>query len=447
MLAMASSTDSMSSAPDPVELLRDLLRFDTTNPPGAERSCVEHVRGLLSDAGIESELYAREPERPNLVARLPGSNGHSPLLLYGHVDVVPTAGQQWTHPPFSAEIADGMVWGRGALDMKSGVAMMITAFLRAKAESRVPPGGVVLAVLSDEEAGGDFGAKFLAQEHPDALAGIRHALGEVGGVSLHVAGRRFYPIQVAEKRMCTIKATVRGPAGHAARPFRGGAMARLAAMLRALDRKRTPPHVTATARAAIEAMAAALPAPKAAVLRALLDTRTHGAALRLIGEQGRALEGTLRNTANATIVRGGSAVNVIPSEIEVELDGRLLPGFGPDDLLAELRAHHRPRRRARGASPRRGASRSGHDVLRRRWPAVIRELDPEGVPIPMLLPAVTDARHLSPLGIQTYGFMPLSVPDDFPLAGLPHAADERVPVDALRFGAEAIFRAIERYPG
>ena len=183
-------------------------------------------------------------------------------------------------------------------------------------------------------------------------------------------------------------------------------MARLAAMLRALDRKRTPPHVTPVARAAIEAMAAALPAPKAAVLRALLDPRTHGAALRLIGEQGRALEGTLRNTANATIVRGGSAVNVIPSEIEVELDGRLLPGFGPDDLLAELRAiigadiELEVLRYDEGpAEP----DMTFFDELA----AVIRELDPEGVPIPMLLPAVTDARHLSPLGIQTYGFMPM----------------------------------------
>jgi acetylornithine deacetylase/succinyl-diaminopimelate desuccinylase-like protein len=436
----------VSVVPDPVELLRDLLRFDTTNPPGAERACIEHVRSLLSAAGVESELYARDAERPNLVARLPGDNGHSPLLLYGHVDVVPTAGQQWTHPPFSAEIADGMIWGRGALDMKSGVAMMITAFLRANAESRGPPGGVVLAVLSDEEAGGDFGAKFLAQEHPDALAGIRHALGEVGGISLHVAGHRFYPIQVAEKRMCTIKATARGPAGHAARPFRGGAMARLAEMLRALDRKRTPPHVTATARAAIEAMAAALPAPKAAVLRALLDTRTHAAALRLIGEQGRALEGTLRNTANATIVRGGSAVNVIPSEIEVDLDGRLLPGFGPDDLLAELRDIIGPDIELEVLRYDEGPAEPDMTFFD-HLAAVIRELDPDGVPIPMLLPAVTDARHLSPLGIQTYGFMPMRVPEDFPLATLPHAADERIPADAAAFGAEAIFRAVQRYPG
>ena len=154
-----------NSVPDPVELLRELLRFDTTNPPGNERACVERVQAILSAAGIESELYARDPERPNLIARL--GDGASPLLLYGHVDFVPTAGQQWSRPPFAGEVADGMVWGRGALDMKSGVAMMIAALVRAKEEGAVPPAGVMLAVLADEERGGDFGAKFLAREHPN----------------------------------------------------------------------------------------------------------------------------------------------------------------------------------------------------------------------------------------------------------------------------------------
>jgi acetylornithine deacetylase/succinyl-diaminopimelate desuccinylase-like protein len=436
----------VSPLPDPIELLRDLLRFDTTNPPGAERACIEHVQGLLSAADIESELYARDPERPNLVAQLPGSDGGAPLLLYGHVDVVPTAGQQWTHPPFAAEFVDGVVWGRGALDMKGGVAMMITAFLRANAEGSVPPGGLVLAVLSDEETGGDFGAKFVAQHHPGALAGIRHALGEVGGVAVYMGGRRFYPIQVAEKRLCHIKATVRGPGGHAARPFRGGAMARLSAMLRALDRKRTPPHVTPVVRATVEAVADALPRAKATVLRALLDPRTHGAALRLMGEQGRQLEAALRNTVNATIVRGGSALNVIPSEIEVEIDGRLLPGFGPDDLLGELwdiigsDIELEVLRHDEGPAE---ADMTFFEPLAE----VMRELDPDGIPIPMMLPAVTDARHFSPLGIQTYGFMPLNVSAEFPLTTLAHAADERVPADAVRFGAEAIFRAVQRYPG
>jgi len=436
----------VSGVPDPVELARELIRFDTTNPPGNEAACVEHVRALLSVAGIESELFELDRVRPNLIARLEGAGTGMPLLLYGHVDVVPTAGQRWTHPPFSADLVDGVVWGRGALDMKSGVAMMVTAFVRANLEGTVPPGGIVLAVLADEEHGGDFGAKFLAESHPGVFAGARHALGEVGGFTTHVAGRRFYPIQVAEKRMCHMQATVRGPGGHAARPMRGGAMARLGLMLHALDTKRTPVHVTPVARQMIEAMADALPRAYALVLRRLLDPRTSDRALRLLGATGRRLEGILRNTVNATIVRGGSAVNVIPSSIEVELDGRLLPGFGPDEMLAELRAivgtdiELEVLRHDEGPAD---ADLSLYETLA----GVLRELDPHGIPIPMLLPAVTDARHLSPLGIQTYGFLPLHLPPDFPLDGLAHAADERVPADAVRFGAEAVFRAINRYPG
>ncbi len=436
----------MSAVPDPVQLLRELIRFDTTNPPGAERACVEHIRELLERAGVESTLYARDPERPNLVARLEGSGAGAPLLIYGHVDVVPTAGQQWTHPPFAADLVDGVVWGRGALDMKSGVAMMITAFLRAKDEGAVPPGGVVLAVLSDEEHGGDFGAKFLADKHPDALTGVRHALGEVGGFTLHVGQRRIYPIQVAEKQMCQLRATVRGPGGHAARPMRGGTMARLGTMLDALDRERTPVHVTALAQGMFEPIAAALPGPEGAVLLALLDPATCDAALEQLGETGPRYEAILRNTVNATIVHGGSAVNVIPSEIVVDLDGRVLPGFGPDHMLEEVGAiigddiELEVSRFDIGPSE---PDMSFFDGLA----DVLRELDPDGVPVPMLMPAVTDGRHLSPLGIQTYGFMPLSFPAEFPLDRLAHAADERVPADAVLFGAEAIFRAIERYPG
>jgi acetylornithine deacetylase/succinyl-diaminopimelate desuccinylase-like protein len=435
----------VSSVPDPVELLRELIRFDTTNPPGNERACVEHIRGLLEAEGVVCVIYARDPERPNLIAGLDCGSG-APLLLYGHVDVVPTAGQQWTRPPFAAELVDGVVWGRGALDMKSGVAMMITAFLRAKAESAVPPGGVVLAVLADEEHGGDFGAKFLAEEHPGAFEGVRHALGEVGGFTLYVSGRRFYPIQVAEKQMCQLKATVRGPGGHAARPMRGGAMARLGTMLRALDRGRTPVHVTPVARQMIESLAARLPRAHGIVLRRLLDPRTTDIALRALGEAGRMIESNLRNTVNATIVHGGSAVNVIPSEIELELDGRVLPGFGPEDMLRELRAiigNDIELEVLRFDAGPAQADLSLFETLA----GVLRELDPEGIPMPMQLPAVTDARHLSPLGIQTYGFLPLRLPPEFPIDRLAHAADERVPADAVRFGAEAVFRAIQRYPG
>jgi acetylornithine deacetylase/succinyl-diaminopimelate desuccinylase-like protein len=216
-------------------------------------------------------------------------------------------------------------------------------------------------------------------------------------------------------------------------------------MLEALDRERTPVHITDLARQMFEPIADALPDPHAAVLRALLDPETCDAALEQLGESGQRYEATLRNTVAATIVHGGTAVNVIPSEIVVDLDGRALPGFGPDAMLAEVGAIvgedvelEVVRFDAGPAEPDMSFFEPLADVL--------RELDPDGVPVPMLMPAVTDGRHLSPLGIQTYGFMPLSVPADFPLDRLPHAADERVPADAVRFGAEAIFRAIRRYP-
>src|SRR5262245_34002259 len=167
----------------PTELLQNLIRFDTTNPPGNEAACIAYIRDLLAEMGIESQTYAKDPNRPNLMARLKGTGNAPPLLLYGHVDVVPTAGQQWDHPPFNAKIADGFIWGRGALDMKHGVAMLLSAFMRAKAEGLSLPGDLIFLALSDEEAGADYGAKFMVEQHPDTLKGIRYALGEFGGFS------------------------------------------------------------------------------------------------------------------------------------------------------------------------------------------------------------------------------------------------------------------------
>jgi acetylornithine deacetylase/succinyl-diaminopimelate desuccinylase-like protein len=427
--------------PDPVELLRELIRFDTTNPPGNEEPCVAHVERLLNEAGIETTRYEKEPGRPNLVARLPGG-GDPPLVLYGHVDVVTTANQQWTHAPFAGDLADGFVWGRGALDMKGGVAMMVTAFLRAHAEGR---GGLVLVILSDEENGGTFGAQYLADEHPEAFGGARHAIGEFGGAAIHISGRRFYPIQVAEKERCWLRAEIKGPGGHGAMPIRGGAMARLGRLLTALDRKRLPIHVTPVAEAFLSGLADELPRAQATVLRRLLDPRTADLALPLLGARRRALEPMLRNTVSPTIVHGGEKINVIPSELELQLDGRILPGQTPDDLIVELAqlAHvevayeviqHEP------GPP--DPDMSWFDTLA----GVLRELDPEGIPVPLLQVGVTDARYLARAGIQTYGFLPLNLPEGFDYTSLIHAADERVPADALRFGAEAVWRAVERYP-
>jgi acetylornithine deacetylase/succinyl-diaminopimelate desuccinylase-like protein len=427
----------------PAELLQRLIRFDTTNPPGNEAECMEFIRSHLDEAGIESELYAKVPDRPNLVARIAGGDA-PPLLLQGHVDVVTTSGQNWARPPFSGDLVDGYVWGRGAVDMKGPVAMLVSAFLRAKQEDVELPGDVILAVLADEENGGDLGARFLAEEHAHLFDGVRYALSEFGGFSLELGGRRFYPVQVAEKQICWLKATIRGRGGHGAMINRGGTMARLGRLLRDLDRKRLPVHVTPVAREYVERIAETLPRPNRDVLLSTLKPRVTDQALRLMGVRGRQLEPMLRNTVSATIIRASDKINVVPSTIEVELDTRALPGFTPDQVMQEVRdaigddvqlelVRHDPG----PPEPDLGL----FDMLAR----VLRELDREGVPVPLLQPGVTDARFFARLGIQTYGFVPLRLPADFNFLEVVHAADERVPASALDFGTEAILRALQRF--
>ena len=429
----------------PDDLLRDLIRFDTTNPPGAEADCIAYIRDVLAAAGISSTILARDPARPNLVARLAGRGEAPPLLLYGHVDVVTTAGQTWSHPPFAGDVADGAIWGRGALDMKGGVAMMLAAFLRAAAEHDPLPGDVIFAALADEENWGDYGARYLVTEHPDLFQGVRYALGEIGGFTIYVGSQRFYPIMVAEKQGVAITATVRGPGGHGSLPMRGGAMAKLGQLLQRLDQRRLPPHIPSVTRMMIEGMADALPAQLGDLLRPLLDPARTDATLDLLGAQGALFDPLLHNTVNATVVRGGSKENVIPSEITVQLDGRMLPGYTPDEMLAELRD-------LAGDVAEFSAGRS--DLTPSAEPdmglfqtlaTALREADPEGTPIPLLLSGVTDGRHLARLGIQTYGFLPMRLSPDFPMIQLIHAADERIPVDAVHFGAEAIYQVLRRF--
>ncbi len=329
--------------------------------------------------------------------------------------------------------------------MKSGVAMLVDAFLRAARGELQPRGDLILAVLSDEENGGDFGARFLAEEHADLFAGVRHALGEFGGATVHLGGRSFYPIQVAEKQICWLRGRVRGPGGHGAIGVRGSAMGKLGRILAKLDSARLPVHVTPAARAWIEAMAEALPRPQSLVLRSLLDPRLAELTLRAPSEQLRPLDRALRNTVSATIVHGGEKINVIPAEVELELDGRTLPGFGPDDLIRELH-HVVPELELELVRHDPGAAEPDLSVLPLLG-EILRELDPEAVPVPMLQIGVTDGRFFQRIGIQTYGFLPLRLPRGFEFLKLVHAADERVPADAVRFGATAVGHALERYAG
>ena len=429
---------------NPVGLLQKLIQFDTTNPPGNESECIAFINNLLTQAGVEITLLARTPNRPNLIARLPGQGKAAPLLLYGHVDVVTTQDQQWQHPPFEGKIVDGCVWGRGALDMKGGVAMMLSAFLRAKAENMQPAGDILLTIVSDEEAGGDFGAKFLVEEHPQAFAGIRYALGEFGGFNFSVGKQRFYMIQVAEKQMCWFKAILRGPGGHGSMPVRGGAMAKLSRLLQQLEARRLPVHITPVVRRTVSLMAPAVGGLSGLLIGQLLNPRLTDGLLGLMGERGRIFDVLLHNTVSPTILHGSSKINVIPGQVVVELDGRLLPGFVPGDMFNEMRAlvgeqvefeliRHDPG----PAEPDMGL----FDTLA----GILKEADPAGISAPLLLSGTSDARFFSRLGIQTYGFLPMQIPDSFNFSNMIHGADERIPVEALDFGVQAIYRALQRF--
>jgi acetylornithine deacetylase/succinyl-diaminopimelate desuccinylase-like protein len=427
-----------------VQLLQDLIRFDTTNPPGNEAECVAYIDQLLIAAGFQTVLLGGHPDRPNLIVRLSGRGDAPPLLLHGHVDVVTTANQKWTYPPFEGRVADGCVWGRGALDMKSGVAMMLAALLRAKAEGFVPAGDVVLAILCDEEAGSDYGAKYLVENHSEHFRGVRYAIGEGGGFAVYIGRIKLYPIMVTEKQLCTMKVVVRGAGGHGSMPVRGGAMAKLAGVLQKLDQHRLPVHVTPAARQTVEAMAQALSFPSNWVLRQTLNPMMTDPILALFGTRRLAIDPLFRNSVAATVVDSGNRFNVIPSEISVELDGRLLPGCSPDQFVVELRRLIGP-----DATIEVTRDDPGTGEPDMGWFGTLAEIlhqaDPEGTPIPLLSSGVSDARFFRRLGIQTYGFTPMQLPPHLKPWELMHSPDERVPVSAMQFGTDAIYEVLRRY--
>lgn len=438
----------LTPAPDlfrrPVELLQHLIRFDTTNPPGNEKECIQFLQALLSQAGSETLLLGRSPDRPNLISRLPGGGQAPPLVLHAHVDVVPARQQEWAHPPFEGKLLDGYLWGRGALDMKGAIVMMMSAFLRMKSEGFLPPGDVILVLVSDEETGGEFGTKYLVENHRELFEGARYAVGEFGGFSYPIARRRFYPIMVAEKQICVLRATIRGASGHGSLKSRGSAMARLAQVLLRLDRHSLPVRLTPVTRQMFRSISSSLPFPASAVFSQLLRPVTAGLVLKAMGDQGLLFGQLLRNTANPTMLQGGEQINVVPSEIALGLDGRLLPGYGPSHLISELRqvigedidlevVYHDPG----PPEPDMGL----FDTLA----AILREADPKGIPVPMLLPGATDGRFLAKLGIQSYGFTPMRLPPDFQFTQTIHGINERVPEQALDFGSEAMYQLLCRF--
>lgn len=428
---------------NPVKLLQDLISFDTTNPPGNEDECIRYLYKLLTDAGIETRILGKNSSRTNLIARLKGSGSAPPFLMYGHIDVVTTEDQKWSHSPFSGTIADSCIYGRGALDMKGAVAMMVCALIKMKASKLNPPGDIILCIVGDEEVDGTYGAKYIVEEYGDLFNDVKYAIGEIGGFTMYIGDKRFYPIMVAEKQRCCLKALIKGPGGHGSLPMNGGAMTKLGSILNLLDKRKLPAHVTPPAKMMITELAKNLDFPIGMLLKGLTSSATCDTILKLVGDKGKFFDPILHNTVNATIVKGGNKINVIPSEITLELDGRILPGYKVDDMISELKSLIGDLGELEVTSYDPGPL-SVNLGMFNTLAEILKEADKTGIPIPFVSSGVTDARFFAKLGIQTYGFTPMLLPKDIDFSKLIHNADERIPVEAVEFGINAIFKLLQR---
>ncbi|MEU6472636.1 M20/M25/M40 family metallo-hydrolase [Streptomyces massasporeus] len=439
---------------DVVETTRRLIRHDTTNPPGETAACTMWLRDQLSDAGLHTRVVSGDRDRPNLVARLEGRGEAPPLVLHAHTDVVPTAGQPWSRPAFSGDLVpDGRggqeIWGRGAVDMKGPLAMMTAALHRLSSGQEPPAGDIVLAVVSDEEVGSTAGASYLLREHPELFDGARYAIGEEGGAGLDLDGAlRVHPVVMAEKRACWLRVTLRGPAGHGSRVAGPDtAVRRLTRLLSALEPGGLPPVVTPVVERLLTALHSRLSGPVAAACARLREDPEDPAALNALpARDAQYFRSVVRHSVNPTVLRGGVTTNVLPAEITVELDGRLLPGpYPPERFVKDLSELVGFPLDVEVLVLGEEMPEPAFDGFYETLAGILAEKDPGGVPVPMMTTASTDARLFARLGITCFGWTPLLLPAGAPHRWLLHTPDERVPVDALRFGADCFETLLRRY--
>jgi acetylornithine deacetylase/succinyl-diaminopimelate desuccinylase-like protein len=430
---------SYDPAGEVVDLCRDLIRMDTSNygdesGPG-ERKAAEHVATLLDEVGITSELFELESGRTSVVAQWGGSpGGEGALLLHGHLDVVPAVAEDWQVDPFSGEIRDGYLWGRGAVDMKDFDAMMLSVVRSRARAGAVPERPIVLCFTADEEAGGMHGARVLVDEHTEHLAHCTEAIGEVGGFSTTIRGQRLYLIEAAEKGMAWLKLTARGRAGHGSMINDDNAVNRLAAAVARIGAYQWPVRLTPamkTLLATVAEMAGTEVTPENA--EALVAEFGGGA---------RMISAVIRNTANPTMLQAGYKVNVVPTEATAYVDGRFLPGYEDEFFatIAELCGEGVERSAVSHQQP--WETPYDGDLVDAMTRSLLAE-DPDARVAPYLMSAGTDAKHFRRLGLRSYGFTPVRLPEDLDFAALFHGVDERVPVEALGFGARVLDRLLE----
>jgi acetylornithine deacetylase/succinyl-diaminopimelate desuccinylase-like protein len=421
------------------EICRDLVRIDTSNfgdgsGPG-ERAAAEHVAGLLSEVGIEPEVFEAASRRTSVVAHWGDPSAGERLLIHGHLDVVPAAKADWKVDPFSGEVRDGYLWGRGAVDMKNFDAAVLSV-VRARARSGdLPRRAITLAFTADEEAGSIQGAHALVDQRPALLEGCTEGIGEVGGFSATVGGKRMYLIQTAEKGLAWLRLRAQGTAGHGSMRNTDNAVTAIAEAVAAIGRYQWPVRITPAMGALLEEVAA--------LTGRSTDADDVDALIEHFGSAARMLAAVVRNTANPTMLESGYKHNVVPGEATASIDGRFLPGYEdeffttlrellPDTVTYELLVHDKALE-----TPFEGP-------LVEAMRASLLEADSEGIVSPFLMSGGTDAKAWDRLGIRCFGFSPLRLPPDLDFTALFHGVDERVPVDALEFSARVLDSFLDR---
>lgn len=429
---------STTAQDEVVELCRDLLTIDTSNygddsGPG-ERKAAEYVLGRLDEVGVEAELVESEPGRASVVLRLEGEDpGRDALLLHGHLDVVPAQADDWQLPPFAGEERDDCLWGRGAVDMKGMDAMILATVRQLAREGRKPPRDLVVAFFADEEAGGGKGASYLVDHRPELFEGVTEAVSEVGGFSIDVDGQRCYLLQTAEKGIAWLRLVAHGRAGHGSQVNTDNAVTRLAAAVGRVGAHEWPLEWTPTVRQFLDGISE--------ITGVELDPSDPQELLDKLGTTARWVGATLRNTTNPTVLDAGYKHNVIPGTASALLDCRPLAGH-EDELMETVRRLAGDGVDVEVVHQDTSLETSFDGPLKDAMVDAVLAEDPGARVLPYCLSGGTDNKSMSRLGITGYGFAPLRLPAGLDFSGMFHGVDERVPLDALRFGTRVLDRFV-----
>src|SRR6185369_15283777 len=426
-----------SGVPDPADevvvLLSDLIRINTSNPTHPERPAAEWAAERLAEVDIDARIFEAEPGRASVVARVPGSDPtRSPLLIHGHLDVVPADAAEWTVHPFSGEVRDGYVWGRGAIDMKDMNAMTLAVLRNWARRDHRPPRDIVLAFVADEESGGVYGAHWLVDNHPELFVDCSEAISEVGGYSYSIGNDlRLYPIETAEKGINWLRLRATGTPSHGSMLHDDNAVTRLAAAVSRIGAHEFPVVVTDTVRRFLEELAALTGLP--------IDPDNPEPSLRTLGSAARVIGSTIRNTANPTMLTAGYKANVIPGTASATVDGRFLYGQ-QEEFERQLASLIGEGIQREWLVHDQAVETTFDGPLVDSMVAALKAEDDGARPVPFTMSGGTDAKSFERLGMRCFGFSPLRLPPDLDFASLFHGIDERVPVESLQFGIRVLDR-------